>query len=523
MPKVRSSRRVPPLKESDIDHEINLVDHSVAGSSRAVSPSPDDDADHDNTLTSFESRAPLADAAAPLASADRDQAAQESVPGQQKAGEDHKNDTARDRPATPTVEPPTPAPEGGPSATTEHHTEPLPSGNGVKKQASIDQVKRHPRPRTPETAIDILYENERGGFFCGIPLFSSAALGNLDPAPWTNSAHKPSPTNIRTAQVPDPSWQWAWPSWRVNHDDAIEADKDGWEYSFMFARKFSWHGPRWYNSFVRRRAWIRRRIKKDHGPEIGDPHLLNMDYFTVTSPAAKRHSRHGSSVTGASERASRASVFTADDDAIELQFDIEDIETLLELLRRSRIDREKLDAVQNYLEHAHDDLSGLEAHMHEIMSIFVFQASRRLLLTRLMEVHDGYTHLRQKQDQTDEPKGPTPPTVRLQAVKSGEDDAGGAEDKETGASPGDDLTSPATANLPADEDPARLGRRVANLADAINHADEEVRRLEYWSDVKGMAENAASGGAVDEEHGWQAGWEGIDRSGGLGANKEELP
>lgn len=38
-----------------------------------------------------------------------------------------------------------------------------------------------------ETAIDILYENERGGFLCGKPLFSSAALGTLDPPAWSMS------------------------------------------------------------------------------------------------------------------------------------------------------------------------------------------------------------------------------------------------------------------------------------------------------------------------------------------------
>jgi hypothetical protein len=49
----------------------------------------------------------------------------------------------------------------------------------------------HPqvKPRKPrvkrETAIDILYENERGGFLCGIPLFSSQALGGLDPPAWS--------------------------------------------------------------------------------------------------------------------------------------------------------------------------------------------------------------------------------------------------------------------------------------------------------------------------------------------------
>lgn len=42
------------------------------------------------------------------------------------------------------------------------------------------------RPQdTRETAIDIMYENERGGFLCGVPLFSSAALGGLDPPAWS--------------------------------------------------------------------------------------------------------------------------------------------------------------------------------------------------------------------------------------------------------------------------------------------------------------------------------------------------
>ena len=46
-----------------------------------------------------------------------------------------------------------------------------------------------PKPKNPpaerESAIDILYENERGGFLCGVALFSGAALGGLDPTPWS--------------------------------------------------------------------------------------------------------------------------------------------------------------------------------------------------------------------------------------------------------------------------------------------------------------------------------------------------
>ena len=38
-----------------------------------------------------------------------------------------------------------------------------------------------------ETEIDILYENERGGFLCGSALFSAQALGGLDATPWSRS------------------------------------------------------------------------------------------------------------------------------------------------------------------------------------------------------------------------------------------------------------------------------------------------------------------------------------------------
>jgi hypothetical protein len=59
-----------------------------------------------------------------------------------------------------------------------------------------------------------------------------------------------------------------------------------------------------------------------------------------------------------------------------------------------------------------------------------------------------------------------------------------------------------------------LDRKVKNLAAAVEHADEEVRRLEYWSDVKGMAEKGESTGAVDQKQGWKdPAWRGADKSG----------
>lgn len=289
-----------------------------------------------------------------------------------------------------------------------------------------------------------------------MPLFSSKALGNLDPPPWTNYAHRPSPTDTQTAQVPDPSWEWAWPEWRVNHDEGV--DEDGWEYSFAFYRKFSWHKARWWNSFVRRRAWIRKRVKKSGGYLAQDPHMLNPEYFTVRP--SSEIARDRSSSRASSNRGSRLSTSTINDEDVE-QLVIKRADELLRALRLSRIDREKTEAVDNYLKNAQDDLDGLPSIMHEVMALFVFQASRRVLLGKLTEVYDKAA----------------------------------AEQKRVA----DAVVHP--------------DRRVQNLAAAVKHADEEVRRLEYWSDVKSIAEEGESKGAVDRHQGWDPTWQGVDRSG----------
>ncbi len=167
-------------------------------------------------------------------------------------------------------------------------------------------------------------------------------------------------------------------------------DEDGWEYSFMFAKQFSWHGPGWWNSFVRRRAWIRQRVKRDSAYIATDPHMLNPEYFSIrgSTERSRSHSRSPSRDTG--HRASKISMTTSRDGVVEEveRPPIEDMEDLLRVLRASRIDREKIEAVDDYLDHEQDDLVRLQDEMHEIMSLFVFQASRRLLLARLSEVYD---------------------------------------------------------------------------------------------------------------------------------------
>nr|XP_036589441.1 uncharacterized protein CTRU02_00195 [Colletotrichum truncatum]KAF6801446.1 hypothetical protein CTRU02_00195 [Colletotrichum truncatum] len=327
---------------------------------------------------------------------------------------------------------------------------------------ALDAVRTgRPAKVERESAIDVLWENERGCICCGVALFSGKALGNLDPSPWTNQFHKTSPTTTKTAQVPDPTWEWAWPEWRIHREEGVEMDQFGWEYSFMFSKKFSWHGPKWWNSFVRRRAWVRKRVKKKPEDISEDPHMLNSDYFTVT-PA--NHSRASSVAGSHRESISKTSVQTS---VTEDKPHIEDIWTLMAVLRASRIDREKIEAVENYLAHSKDNLEHLQDEMHDIMGIFVFQASRRLLLSRLTQIYDEAVSTEGEQHKSDE-----------------------------------------------------LETRKKHLSAAIKHADEEVKRLSYWSDVKGLAENGEAKHAVEEGKGWDESWQGVDQSGPAHVNSD---
>jgi hypothetical protein len=144
------------------------------------------------------------------------------------------------------------------------------------------------------------------------------------------------------------------------------------------------------------------------------------------------------------------------------------LDTLIHKLHHSRIDREKLDATKNYLRNA-TDLGDLPDRIHEIMALFVFQASRRLLLSHIIQIYDESTKELETKDSVEVKE-------RHEAVKS-----------------------------------------------ALKHADEEVRKLAYWSDVKHMAVEGKSRHAVDEEKGWENGWEGLDNSGPSHPNSDNLP
>lgn len=476
--KPRTSRRAPGLRDSDYDHEITLVSDDDTATNDPKNTTNGNGTNHSNETgprgESFESGVGPSERVPTT----------EPLVGKQRSGSRTSSSSSSRR-------------RSGQSDTSRVSKLPIKESNRSAKIAKepaihVQQPTPFERPaqdasppdrssntRAVDTeAIDILYENERGALCCGIPLFASKALGNLDPPPWTNVAHKPSPTNIHTAQVPDPSWTWAWPEWRGNHEDGT--DKDGWEYSFAFYKKFSWHGPKWWNSFVRRRAWIRRRVKKDVMRDANGGELLQPDYFTVRSTheaavaaAAKdvesRPSSKRESIISHASAASRTAALINEIATVGgvSNLEIRDVDTLLAVLRACRIDREKIEAVEKFLSNGgDDDLDRLDEKMHDIMTFFVFQASRRALVARLAELRDRA------------------------AEESARNRTG--KDKEAGKDEGD---------------------KVASLDAALKHADEEVRKLEYWSDIKGLAEKGQSRDTMDGDCGWDHSWQGVDNSG----------
>ena len=207
-----------------------------------------------------------------------------------------------------------------------------------------------------EYVIDILYENQRGLFWCGLPMYSHKSLLNFDPSAWQTASLKDSPVNITNAQVPDPSWQWAWKSWYV--DMSQDVDEEGWQYSFSFTRGFAWHGTHpWFHSFCRRRRWLRKRTKKHlnrrHGTRDGmsQAHGLNADYFTIHSPT--RDSSTERAENARSNYSSGQGDGTEDEEDLD---DISDITALTRALKKAPVDREKITVVKRFLLQGGEDV-----------------------------------------------------------------------------------------------------------------------------------------------------------------------
>ncbi|KAI9756763.1 MAG: hypothetical protein M1815_002935 [Lichina confinis] len=328
-----------------------------------------------------------------------------------------------------------------------------------------------------QSEIDVLHENQRGAFACGVPLYSTRSLLPLDPAPWTNAAYKDSLVDITNAQPPDPTWEWAWRSWYV--DMSGDVDEEGWQYSFAFSPRFPWHGTHlWFHSFARRRRWLRKRVKPRRSPP--DSAIPGAERSSIRSAQSQSrdHSRTRGSQNLGGQRQSYGTI-EQNDYWKSIVHGVRDIDSLMAVLRTGRIDREKVEAVSAFLEHGEVDMTHLADQMPEILSLFIFQASRRQLLAKLVDAFATATD-----DLKDDIKG-------------------------------DDKTN----------DPRR--RKVHNLEKTLRVADDEVKKLEYWSDVKEMTHEGETKGSADPAQGWGDEWRGIDRSsppaGGSPTRRDESP
>lgn len=326
----------------------------------------------------------------------------------------------------------------------------------------------------------MLYENQRGWFFFGNPLFSSQSLLNFDPPAWVNAYGKSSAVNITNAQVPDPLWQWVWHTWYV--DMSPDVDEDGWQYSFMFQNKFHWHGTHpWIHSFVRRRRWIRKRVRMSQrvegvtegGKAAPEPHRFNQDYFTIHSTAAEPNRRESLTPYPASTGLSSPTEPTVAEEN-----EIDNVPSLLRALKRDPLDRTKIRHVLQFVDRSTGDaLDDFPSGIPQILSLFLYQSSRRRLLSEM-----------------------------LRKIGSAEEHR--AEHERRGKA-----------------EFANEKRRIDGLLRGVEAAEREVQRLEYWSDVRDVVRKGETFGAVKGKKDgiagglgaeWDHGWVGLDASGADG-------
>jgi hypothetical protein len=206
------------------------------------------------------------------------------------------------------------------------------------------RTEASPPPKTPDAHIDVLYENQRGWFVFGIPLFSSKALWNfrVDPAPWVDSKFRPSAVNITNAQVPDPSWVWDWKSWYV--DMSLDVDEEGWQYSLLF-KGSPWHGNHpWFHSFVRRRRWLRKRVKQRLLPKTKENarERLFGEAFSIGTTLARS--------------ATLGNMSAQDSSMSSLNEEVRDVATLMSKLKKAAIDREKIVVIHKFIDDGGEEL-----------------------------------------------------------------------------------------------------------------------------------------------------------------------
>lgn len=288
-----------------------------------------------------------------------------------------------------------------------------------------------------------------------------------------------------------------------------DVDEEGWSYSFSFNPAFSWHGNHvWFHSFVRRRRWLRKRIKlpshsvsaaADLGSSSREDsidragHGLNGDYFTIHSRQVRRRSAIDGSEWGGGKN--------EEEEEEGVEEDIADIPTLMKVMKRSRLDREKVEAVENFVEQGGEEVAYLAEKMPQLMQFMIFQASRRQLLAHLIKT------LNQAESEVKEAarsQSPSSSSSQQPLLPEQVGTDGRTEEK----------------NKKAEEQEV-MKRKATSLRGAVEAADREVKKLEFWSDVKGVAQEGESVSAEAGE--WESEELGLSGPGVKSVNGRDSP
>ncbi|OAD73863.1 hypothetical protein PHYBLDRAFT_181393 [Phycomyces blakesleeanus NRRL 1555(-)] len=246
----------------------------------------------------------------------------------------------------------------------------------------LPSLPSHDRTKE-EYVYDVLYECQRGSWIVG---FSSKTLLQFDPDPWCDKDMRFTPMNIKTYQLPDPTWEWVHKQWMV--DMTEDVDEAGWQYALKF-HGASWHGKKpkerndsdnfkgnykHFRSFVRKRRWIRLRhhslldesitttVSTNNTPEYQEQQLQLQSQPQPQQHIQQGHQGHQESQTTHKEQ------------------------KLVESLQNSCLDRERL----CYIKFALNGDRGYLSHMlmskaKEYMEFFDFDVSRRNFVEILIQ------------------------------------------------------------------------------------------------------------------------------------------
>ncbi|RIA86245.1 hypothetical protein C1645_780059 [Glomus cerebriforme] len=221
--------------------------------------------------------------------------------------------------------------------------------NSIKiiREQKLDSIASEQTNKSRNYTYEVLYENQRGLFVFGLPKFSSKALNQIDPNAWTDKNQKYSPMDIHNYQLPDPTWEWVHKEWMI--DMSGDIDEEGWEYALNFHNS-SWHGcyqP--FRSFVRRRRWIRLRCKKG----------------VKDASTSSIHPRSN----------------------LNSDIKIDDFEGLWKSVKVSRLDREKLKLINDYI-NKYDDINNFYDRLNDFVNIFDHQENSKKFLELILSHSD---------------------------------------------------------------------------------------------------------------------------------------